>query len=152
MNMSDNLLLLLLILLGLQTIPAAFIGSSHYLSHHPPTVAQMHNGKIFRRSRQLSMIGTGFSFNDGKQILVSVQKPLGIVLEQDPIIRSEMTSPGPIRVVEMDPNGSAARGGVKEGDVLLAVQNMSVEFKDLEEVLSFIGDAPRVVNLRLLRG
>lgn len=96
------------------------------------------------------MIGTGFSFNDGEQILVSVQKPLGIVLEQDPII--DTTTPGPITVIEIDPNGSAARGGVQEGDILLAVQNMSVESKALEEVLSFIGNSPRVVNLRLLRG
>ena len=37
------------------------------------------------------------------------------------------------------------------GDVLLAVQNASVESADLDEVLAFIGNAPRVLNLRLLR-
>ena len=100
-----------------------------------------------RRTQQLSMIGTGFSFNDGEQILVSVQKPLGIVLEQDPTIQD-----APIKVAEIDPSGSAARAGVEEGDVLLAVQNMSMQSKDLEEVLGVIGNAPRVVNLRLLRG
>jgi hypothetical protein len=42
-------------------------------------------------------IGTGFSFNDGNQVLDSVQKPLGIILEQgdgdDKIVA----------VVDMDP-------------------------------------------------
>ena len=97
------------------------------------------------------MIGTGFSFSDGEQILVSVQKPLGIVLEQDPL-SAETSLPGWITVGEIDPNSSAARAGVQVNDVLLAVQNMSVDSKDLDEVLNFIGNAPRVVNLRLLRG
>jgi C-terminal processing protease CtpA/Prc len=98
------------------------------------------------------MIGTGFSFNDGEQILVSVQKPLGIILEQDPT-PSEMptSSQGPITVVNMDLNGSAARAGVQVGDTLLAIQNMSVEFMDLDQVLDLIGGAPRVLNLRFLR-
>lgn len=99
-----------------------------------------------QRAQQLYMIGTGFSFNDGEQILVSVQKPLGIVLEQDPTIKDAQ-----ITVAEIDQAGSAARAGVQEGDVLLAVQNMSMQSKDLEEVLGVIGNAPRVVNLRLLR-
>jgi C-terminal processing protease CtpA/Prc len=92
------------------------------------------------------MIGTGFTFNDGEQILVSVQKPLGLVLEQDP-----SDTNGAIAVVDIDPNGSAARAGVKVGDVLLAVQNVSVLDKELEDILGFIGGAPRVLNLRLLR-
>ncbi|KAL7479076.1 hypothetical protein ACHAW6_004825 [Cyclotella cf. meneghiniana] len=96
-------------------------------------------------SSPLAMIGTGFSFNDGEQILVSVQKPLGIVLEQDP------TPQGPITVVNMDINGSAARAGVQVGDTLLAIQNVSVEFMDLDQVLDLIGGAPRVLNLRFLR-
>ena len=40
-----------------------------------------------------NMISSGFSFSDGEQILVSLQKPLGIVLEQDaqgPIIVTEV--------------------------------------------------------------
>ncbi|KAL7469103.1 hypothetical protein ACHAXS_009347 [Conticribra weissflogii] len=90
------------------------------------------------------MISSGFSFSDGEQVLVSVQRPIGIVLEQE-------LSSGPIFVVEVDPSGSAADAGVKEGDVLLAVQNASVQNIDLEEVLAFIGNAPRVVNLRFLR-
>lgn len=90
------------------------------------------------------MISSGFSFSDEEQVLVSVQKPIGIVLEQE-------LSMGPISVVKVDPSGSAAGAGVKEGDVLLAVQNASVQNADLEEVLAFIGNAPRVVNLRFLR-
>ncbi|KAL3797640.1 hypothetical protein HJC23_013472 [Cyclotella cryptica] len=103
-------------------------------------------------SSSLAMIGTGFSFNDGEQILVSVQKPLGIILEQDST-PSDMSpsSQGPITVTDVDLNGSAARAGVQVGDTLLAVQNVSVEFMDLNEVLDLIGGAPRVLNLRFLR-
>ena len=81
---------------------------------------------------------------DGEQILVSVQKPIGIMLEQE-------KSAGPIFVAEVDPTGSAANAGVKQGDILLAVQNASVQSADLEEVLGFIGNAPRVINLRFSR-
>ena len=88
-------------------------------------------------------ISSGFSFDDGDQVLVSVQKPLGIVLEQD--------GDGPIYVTELDPNGSAASAGVVSGDVLVAIQNADMTNKPLEEALAFIGRAPKVVNLRFLR-
>ena len=89
------------------------------------------------------MVSGGFSFSDGEQVLVSVQKPLGLVLEQD--------ENGPILVTEVDPTGSAGRAGVQAGDVLVAVQNASVETVDLNQVLGFIGRLPRVVNLRFVR-
>ena len=91
-----------------------------------------------------NMISSGFSFTDGEQILVSAQKPLGIVLEQD-------SETGIISVSEVDPTGSAGKGGVKVGDVLAAVQNASTENVDLDDVLAFIGNGPRVMNLRLIR-
>ena len=50
-----------------------------------------------------------------------------------------------------DDSGSAARAVVKVGDVLVAIQNASVQGQSLEYVLDFIGKAPRVVNLRFLR-
>jgi C-terminal processing protease CtpA/Prc len=90
------------------------------------------------------MVSSGFSFEDGEQILVSVQKPLGIVLEQD--------VDGPIVVTEVDPTGSAGRAGVQVGYVLVAVQNASVKSADLDSVLDFIQTGPRVMNLRLMRG
>ncbi|KAL7525587.1 hypothetical protein ACHAXR_001073 [Thalassiosira sp. AJA248-18] len=89
------------------------------------------------------MVSSGFSFSDGEQILISLQKPMGILLEQEP--------QGPITVTDVSQGGSADSAGVKVGDVLLAVQNASVENADLEEVLAFIGNAPRVMNLRFLR-
>jgi len=89
-------------------------------------------------------VSSGFSFTDGQQILVSAQRPLGIVLEQD-------ESPGDIVATNVESDGSAAAAGVKEGDVLLAVQNASVENASLDEVLAFIGNAPKVVNMRFLR-
>jgi C-terminal processing protease CtpA/Prc len=91
----------------------------------------------------LSMISSGFSFEDGKQILVSVQKPFGLVLEQD--------DDGVIVVTEVDASGSAGRAGVRVGDVLAAVQNALVESADLDSVLDFIGNGPKVMNLRLIR-
>lgn len=92
-------------------------------------------------------IGTGFSFNDGTQVLVSVQKPLGLILEQD----DEQKDPLPIIVSDLDATGSAARAGVQVGDVLVAVQNTAVKEQSLEYALDIIGKAPRVVNLRFLR-
>jgi C-terminal processing protease CtpA/Prc len=92
------------------------------------------------------MIGTGFSFEDGEQILVSVQKPMGMVLEQD-----DDQSNNKIVVTELDPSASAARAGVQVGDVLVAVQNASVEQVDLDSVLGFIQNGPRVMNLRFQR-
>ena len=89
------------------------------------------------------MVSSGFSFSDGEQILVSLQKPMGVLLEQD--------AGGPIIVTEVNQGGSADGAGVKIGDVLLAVQNASVENADLGEVLAFIGNAPKVINLRFLR-
>lgn len=89
-------------------------------------------------------ISSGFSFEDGQQVLVSVQKPLGIVLEQD---RDEK----PLQVVQVDSSGAAGLAGVQVGDVLLAVQNASVENLSFQETMDLIRQAPRVVNLRFLR-
>ena len=106
----------------------------HVISSHS------HGNNVLQRN-----ISSGFTFtdDDDDQILVSLQKPLGIVLEQD--------EEGPIIVGNVDKAGSAARSGVMMGDILLAVQNASVEKADLSEVLTFIGNAPRVINLRFLR-
>ena len=77
--------------------------------------------------------------------MVSIQKPLGILLEQDE------AEAAPVVVAEVDPTGSAAQAGVLVGDVLVAVQNASVESQSLEYVMDFLGQAPRVVNLRFVR-
>ncbi len=106
--------------------------------------------RLRRSVSHINMIGTGFSFEDGEQILVSVQKPFGIVLEQG----DEETNIDVARIVvtEVDPNGSAGKAGVREGDVLVAVQNASTVSADLGEVLDFIATkCPRVVNLRFER-
>mmetsp|Transcript_17862 Transcript_17862/g.28892 ORF Transcript_17862/g.28892 Transcript_17862/m.28892 type:complete len:143 (+) Transcript_17862:2-430(+) len=114
------------------------------------SLAETHFGRasghdVYKRKLLSSqrMVSSGFSFSDGEKILVSLQKPLGILLEQD--------IQGPIVVAEVNQGGSADDAGVNVGDVLLAVQNASVESADLGEVLAFIGNAPRVINLRLLR-
>jgi hypothetical protein len=90
------------------------------------------------------MISSEFSSSNGNQILVSVQNLLGMVLEKDP-------ETGKIRVVEVNPNKSAGKGRVRVGGVLVAVQNASVEGVNLEDVLAYIRNAPRVINLRLHR-
>lgn len=108
------------------------------ISRRQPNVT-IHTGRLLIR-----MISSGFSFNDGEQILVSAQKPLGIVLEQD-------SESGIIIVAEVDPAGSAGKGGVKVGDILVAVQNASTENVDIDDVLAFVGNGPRVMNLRLMR-
>jgi PDZ domain len=101
------------------------------------------------------MISGGFSFDDGEQVLVSVQKPLGIVLEQDENDQgndgNSETRLGPIVVAELDLTGSAARAGIQVGDILVAVQNANVEHQSLEYVLGFLQQAPKVINLRFVR-
>ena len=89
------------------------------------------------------MIGTGFTFNDGDQRLVSLQKPLGLILEE----RDEGKGCIVAEVVVSD-ECSAHRFGIKKGDILLAVQNCDVSQYCLEEVMGQISRAPRVVNLR----
>ena len=96
------------------------------------------------------MIGTGFSFDDGEQILVSVKKPLGLILEQKYCDDNDEDT-GVVYVADVDVTGSAGRAGVESGDVLVAVQNTSIESWDLEDVLKLIGQSPAVVNLRFRR-
>ena len=112
------------------------------LAGGPPEAGVIHNPPT-----RLHMVGTGFSFEDGEQILVSVQKPFGIVLEQGGGDEDDQ-----IVVTEVDPGGAAGRAGVRTGDVLVAVQNASTVSVDLAEVLGFIAEkCPRVVNLRFRR-
>jgi len=93
------------------------------------------------------MISSGFRYTDGHQILISLQKPLGLVLEE--FVSTDGVQMA--KVVEVDPNGTAGRNGVFVGDVVLAVQNMEMVGRPLEDVLAAIYNAPKVVNLRLLR-
>ena len=95
------------------------------------------------------MIGTGFNFDDGDQILVSAQKPLGIILEE----KEEGGEGGGCVVADFaDPATSAlAQAGVEVGDWLQAVNNADVSQASIEEVIQRIIDAPKVVNLRFQR-
>jgi hypothetical protein len=101
-------------------------------------------------------ISSGLTFDDGDQLLVSAQKPLGILLEErgdSSSIDGKNSSDlhmGCI-VSELTPGGAAEKAGVKEGDLLVAVQNVDVGNASFEEVMQRIGDAPRVVNLRFWR-
>jgi C-terminal processing protease CtpA/Prc len=116
-------------------------------------VAKHRHYCYYNNNNRHYMISSGFSFNDGNQILVSVQKPMGILLEQQEQEQEQamVVVVEPIVVSNVDPNGSAARAGVQVGDRLLAVQNADVSTKPLEEVLTLIGQAPKVVNLRFQR-
>ena len=89
-------------------------------------------------------VSSGFTFFDGDQFLVSAQKPLGIVLEED-------DTTGYKSVIEVVEGYSAAQVGIQVGDVLVAVQNADCLTKSLDETLAFLGDCPRVVNLRFAR-
>ena len=72
------------------------------------------------------------------------KEPLGVVIEQE-------EAPGPIFVTQVNSGSSADGAGILVGDVLLAVQNASVQNASLDEVLAFIGNSPRGINLRFLR-
>eukprot|EP00957_Ditylum_brightwellii_P141008 10742432-Ditylum_brightwellii.AAC.1 len=114
-----------------------------------------------RRTRTTFLkISTGLTFSDEEQILVSTQKPLGIILEEvvkvendnDESSGSGISSGGGCFVADVIKEGNAYQGGVRIGDILVAVQNMDVSQSSLEDVMERIGNAPRVVNLRFLRG
>lgn len=129
---SVFLLMSLMFLESTSAFNAPQVSMQHPFQHTPWSTKTTHK-----------MIGTGFSFEDGEQILVSVQKPLGVVLEQD--------DNGIIQVTEVQAEGAAGRAGVQVADVLVAVQNASVQNVDLDSVLSFIQSGPRVMNLRFKR-
>ena len=95
------------------------------------------------------MISSGFSYDDDEQLLVSVQKPLGLVLEEQEC--NDSASRTTIVVVELLQGSSAARAGVAVGDRLLAVQNADMTQQTLETVMEYIRQAPPVVNLRFQR-
>lgn len=99
------------------------------------------------------MISSGLTFEDGNQILVSIQKPLGVILEQDDYNSNDGSSSSSslIRIADVDPSGSAAASGLQIGDVLVAVQNADMVDCDLEYAMQFIAQAPKVVNLRFVR-
>jgi hypothetical protein len=94
-----------LFILDCQRVAAAFSTAAsngarqHILHPTRHSKAQSSTSPLF--------VGTGFSFHDGNQVLVSVQKPLGIILGQDD------GDDKIVAVVDMDPTGSAARAGVK---------------------------------------
>lgn len=111
----------------------------------PVGIIHQYDDSTYQRvkSRTQLQISTGLTFDDGDQLLVSAQKPLGMVLE-------ERDEKGCI-VVSVEKGGAACRAGVKEGDLLVAVQNADVGRADFEEVMGRIIDAPKVVNLRFWR-
>jgi membrane-associated protease RseP (regulator of RpoE activity) len=91
-------------------------------------------------------ISSGLTFDNGDQLLVSAQKPLGLVLEE------RSTEEGGCIVVQVAPGSVAEKSGIRKGDMLVAVQNQNVENMKLEHVMEKIISAPKVVNLRFLRG
>mmetsp|Transcript_25041 Transcript_25041/g.35045 ORF Transcript_25041/g.35045 Transcript_25041/m.35045 type:complete len:182 (+) Transcript_25041:129-674(+) len=132
---------------------------NHPLLVRPPQSASMFTNPhltqpLSSKSSTASFVSSGFSFEDGEQILVSVQKPLGIILEQDDGDADdgyEQNQTAEITVADVDPNGSAGRAGVRIGDILVAVQNASVEDQPLEYAMEILARAPQVVNLRFVR-
>ena len=88
--------------------------------------------------------GLNFKDDERSQLLISAQKPLGLLLEEE-------DGCGGCIVADLADDGSASRAGVRCGDSLLAVNNADVTQASLEEVVSMLQQAPRVVNLRFAR-
>jgi hypothetical protein len=162
MNKNGRMQLLVSLVLLLLLLPLRVAASTTHATTTacfvPPS---MHYQTTSSRTTRL-LVSSGFSFQDGEQVLVSVQKPLGIIIEVRQAREQQKDDTGDddgydetagtvIVVAEMDPAGSASRAGVLRGDVLLAVQNASVDNRSLEYVMAFLAQAPRVVNLRFLR-
>ncbi|EOD24355.1 putative glutathione dehydrogenase [Emiliania huxleyi CCMP1516] len=92
-------------------------------------------------------LSSGLTYSDGAgQRLVSVQKPLGLVIE--PVGEEGARDQG-VCVAEVGEGSNAERAGVRPGDVLLAVNNVDLASASLERVLGAISAVPgRAVNLR----
>ena len=95
-------------------------------------------------------LGTGFEFDDGRQLLVSVQKPIGMMLEQDTAAEGSDAQDGCIVAGVLD-DSAASRAGIEAGYRLLAVNNMDVRNEDLDQVMDLLQRSSRVVNLRFER-
>ena len=139
----------------LVVIAASFMPSHGFLLHPPNRVGSLHH-PICDPSRHPTTtelhVSSGFSFNDGQQILVSAQKPLGIILEEQQDDDDNTARAVVVRVVNILPASPLLQQGVvRVGDVMLAVQNMNVRNQSLEQVMAAIAHAPRVVNLRFQR-
>ena len=102
------------------------------------------------RSRQMEDAHTTltrFCFMVGARAVISIQKPLGLVLE--PLGEDEQSG---VVVVEVGQGSNADRAGVAPGDVLLAVNNLDLRAASLDAVIDAIGATPgRVLNLRFQR-
>ena len=99
-----------------------------------------------RARKAAMMISSGLTFqSDDNLRLVSMQKPLGLVLES--------LDDGGVFVADVAQGSNAERAGVLVGDVLKAVNNLDVTAATLDEVVEAIGGVPgRVLNLRFLVG
>ena len=99
-------------------------------------------------------LGTGFEFVDEERstMLVSMQKPLGLVIEEEALDgeSSESALSGRCVVAAVMNDSAASRAGIEVGFRLLAVNNYDVQAAELEEVMELLVQGPRVVNLRFL--
>lgn len=137
-----------------QSLRAKSLPNKHLLRriylHRPVGIVNQYDDTYLRvnsyhRHQTQLQISSGLTFDDGDQLLVSAQKPLGMVLEE-----REKGEKGCV-VASVVQDGAAYRAGVKVGDLLVAVQNADVGNADFEEVMSRISNAPKVVNLRFWR-
>lgn len=112
----------------------------------PVQILHQDSSSSSESSSPLSMISSGLTFDDGDQLLVSTQKPLGLVLEE-----IDKDVPNGCIVTEVLEGSNADQAGCKPGDILVAVQNADVSKADFDEVMQRIGNAPKVVNLRFWR-
>ena len=113
----------------------------------------------WRSASPTCQLSSGLTFtDDAGQRLVSLQRPLGLVLEQaedESAVeevsddREEAADDRGVLVAEVVAGSNAERAGVSAGDVLLAVNNLDVSSASLDAVMLAIQNAPgRVVNLR----
>jgi hypothetical protein len=135
--------LVLSLLLPLQVAASTHAATACFVTPSP------HCQTTSSRTTRL-LVRSGFSFQDGEQLLVSVHISLEIILEERQAREqqkydsdddgSDETAGTLIFVAEMDPAGLASRADVLRGDALLAVQNPRVENRSY--IMALLAQAP----------
>jgi ferredoxin len=115
-----------------------------WVAHAPGVSSGLRRCAAPRCDQYVRSDGTYDWFRRKSEVAVSVEKPLGTVLEE--------CSPGGVRVEEVMEGGSAFETKLlKKGDRLLRLFDTDVSAASFDEVMGLLGEAPETVELAVER-